>query len=65
MKTDYIHSPIFEVKEIVVGKTVVCAVVYEVWMERVDLINSVDSMIDSISVILIHKQRILRINPNS
>jgi hypothetical protein len=62
VQPNYIHPPMLEIVKIVIGEAVVGIEVGEIRMERIDFIHCIDSMIDCVSIILIHKHGVVGIN---
>jgi hypothetical protein len=64
MKTYNIHSPVFEVVEVLVSEAMVRGILEEIGMKRLQFVNNIDSVIDSISSKLVYKERTISINFN-
>ena len=58
VETDGVHAPMLEIVEVVISEGVVGVEVREVGVEGVDLVDCIYAVIDSISAVLVHKERV-------
>ena len=65
MQSDDIHAPVFEVEKVSISKTVVGRKLVKVRVERVCFINSINSMKDLVSIVLIDKEWVIGIDSDT
>ena len=64
MESNGIHAPVLEIIQILISKTVIAGEFHQVRVEGMGFVYSIDSVKHSISIVLVNKERIVRIYPD-
>lgn len=62
MQPYHIHAPVLQVIEVMISETVVSVEGVKIRVKWVDLVNSVDPMVDSVAIILINEHGVVGVD---